>query len=96
MYYIEEIIICASWIILCAYNIFVQLKNGEVRERGINTIKGMFKWEDIESYELSENDVLQLFTNKKTILTKKYKKIKFEINEEQAEKIKETLDKFIS
>ena len=91
--YILEIVVWAAIVILMILAcIYFYIKNGEVRENGISVGPNVLKWKEIKYFRVSDVNEFIIVLNNKSIFTKKYKEVRWIVQEEKVGELRKLLN----
>lgn len=85
----------ASLGLLQIWLIILIIKSGEIRKGGISTSNSIYKWGNILKYQVIDGTTIKIFTNKKTLLTKRSKIIEWDVEEKSVNKLTNILSQHI-
>jgi len=88
--YLEDSIRALNFIALSILQIVTIYKMGQLREEGINTPFSKYKWKELKGYNFEKNKIV-IYIDKKSLFTKKNKKIKWTVKKCQVDEIKSIL-----
>lgn len=95
LFFKRSIILFFANMILAILNIIRNLKNREIRQKGITTSEGLINWKDIKSHSwINDNEVVIIISRKVIFWQKEIKKV-WKVNRDQKVKVEELLTRFI-
>ncbi len=94
--YILEIVVWAALVILMILvSVYFYIKNGEVRESGINVGPNVLKWKEIKYFRVSDVNEFIIVLNNKSTFTKKYKEVRWVVQEEKVGELRKLLNQHV-
>ncbi|MCC5911662.1 MAG: hypothetical protein JJT76_14650 [Clostridiaceae bacterium] len=93
-YKLQIVLILAGLGVYLVYSICLSYMNGEIRENGIIIGSTAFKWDEIRHFKLTCEDTITIDTNKKSLVNKEGKEVRWRINKKKAHKLREILSQY--